>query len=97
MSDLHSQIMNLPCKYEAAWQTPSPSDWVEGYVNGYRDTRHAAAELALSQSSRIVRLEEALKSALTDLQECGMELGASPLSRLAKTVRNGIAALEDKK
>jgi hypothetical protein len=42
---LHQQIMNLPCKYEAAWQKPAPSDWIEGYVNGHRDTRHAAAEL----------------------------------------------------
>lgn len=44
---LHAAIMNLPCKFEAAWQTPAPSDWVEGYVNGHRDTRYAAAELAM--------------------------------------------------
>lgn len=61
MTDLHAQIMNLPCKYEAAWQTPAPSDWVEGYVNGHRDTRHAAAELALSADSAIKELREALE------------------------------------
>jgi hypothetical protein len=74
MSDLHQQIMNLPCKFEAAWQTPSPSDWVEGYVNGHRDTRHAAAELAAAQSSRIARLEEALREiAETDWVDAALD------------------------
>lgn len=49
-ADLHAQIMNLPCKFQAAWDA-QPSEWVEGYVNGHRDTRHAAAELARASSS----------------------------------------------
>jgi hypothetical protein len=62
---LHAAIMNLPCKFEAAWQTPAPSEWVEGYVNGHRDTRHAAAELVSAAMSardaEVERLREALE------------------------------------
>jgi hypothetical protein len=60
MSNLHAAIMNLPCKYEAAWQTLAPSDWIEGYVNGHRDTRHAAAELAAAHEARLAEVLEAL-------------------------------------
>lgn len=59
--NLHAAIMNLPCKFEAAWQTPAPSDWVEGYVNGHRDTRHAAAELANEHDAIKQELLEALR------------------------------------
>jgi hypothetical protein len=45
---LHAEIMNLPCK-------PSTSmghmtEWRDGFVEGHRDARHAAAELALNLS-----------------------------------------------
>lgn len=66
---LHAAIMNLPCKFEAAWQTPAPSEWVEGYVNGHRDTRHAAAELALQSDAINAELLEALQLAEKCLSE----------------------------
>lgn len=48
-ASLHDAIMNLPCKFQAAWDAPSPSEWIQGYYNGYLDTRYAAAELAASK------------------------------------------------
>jgi hypothetical protein len=62
MSDLHQQIMNLPCKVpDVEADSKHHAIWASGYKHGHKDTRHAAAELAAAQSSRIARLEEALR------------------------------------
>lgn len=66
---LHQQILNLPCKYEAAWQMPNPSDWIEGYVNGHRDTRHAAAELVAAATAAREDEVRGLREALRELHE----------------------------
>jgi hypothetical protein len=79
MKDLHAAIMNLPCKYDAAWQTPAPSDWVEGYVNGHRDTRHAAAELAAAHDAGRQELVELLRLAE---KEVGFRMGNSLIRRI---------------
>lgn len=72
---LHAAIMNLPCKYEVAWQAAAPSSWVEGYVNGHRDTRHAAAELANEHGAIKQELLEALQGLLdhVDRETCTHE------------------------
>lgn len=48
MTDLHAAIMTLPCNRQAAWDAlkdGSSNPWLEGYINGFQDTRYAAAEL----------------------------------------------------
>lgn len=52
---LHEKIMNLPAKYEGAG-TPEGK---AAYVVGFKDARHAAAELA---QAREVELVDALKA-----------------------------------
>jgi hypothetical protein len=43
--DLHAQIMNLPCNYSGGN--------AREYREGYRDARHAAAELVSEHASRV--------------------------------------------
>jgi hypothetical protein len=95
--DLHAAIMNLPCKFEAAWQTPAPSDWIEGYVNGHRDTRHAAAELAAAASSiqeeRVKRLREALDEIL-GVEICSPEGGHEEVAEIHCIARAALKETE---
>jgi phytoene dehydrogenase-like protein len=99
---LHAAIMNLPCKFEAAWQTPAPSDWIEGYVNGHRDTRHAAAELAASHEGEVKRLREALTEVKHVLDEAQGYVGTpawspSMAQECAAAVKLARAALQGDK
>lgn len=60
MSDLHGQIMNLPCKLpEAASGWPN---YGIAYKTGHRDARHAAAEQALKSDACIEALRALLKN-----------------------------------
>jgi hypothetical protein len=66
MTDLHAQIMNIPCK---------PYDGTDAYTHycrGHRDARHAAAELA----------SEALRTAAPAVQQDGwMPIESAPKNR----------------
>jgi ribA/ribD-fused uncharacterized protein len=66
MTDLHAQIMNIPCK---------PYDGTDAYTHycrGHRDARHAAAELA----------SEALRAAAPAVQQDGwMPIESAPKNR----------------
>jgi hypothetical protein len=45
--DLHQQIMNLPTQIQKYTKDIDNSGtWIDGYLIGHRDARHAAAELA---------------------------------------------------
>jgi hypothetical protein len=56
LTDLHAQIMNLPCKPDTQW--PDDERW--GYREGHRDARHAAAELATHAAAIVEELQQQL-------------------------------------
>lgn len=57
MSDFYKQILNLQIdKERAAFADRTPRD-ISAYKAGYRDARHAAAEIALEADQRIEELE----------------------------------------
>jgi hypothetical protein len=94
-ASLHEQIVNLPCKFEAAWKDPDPSEWIEGYVNGHRDTRYDAAELAAAyeaeRASELRSLRDSLALAKARIAELeGIE---APAREVAASYEAGF--LED--
>jgi hypothetical protein len=92
---LHGQIMNLPCKFQTAWNAAAPSGWVEGYVNGHRDTRHAAADLALTADEQIRKLREALEQiANAEPDPLDMKFDAFVIKQAASLARAALKETE---
>ena len=98
-SNLHGEIMNLPCDKEMLpW-----SNTREAYMHGHRDARHAAAELANAADAEIERLQaehDALLSALIGLEAMaesyrypGQSMpDAQKIARIAISTATGAAA-----
>lgn len=57
--ELHSAIMNLPCKVPTIEASNGKHDliWASGYKLGHRDARHAAAELVCAAIPQAVSAE----------------------------------------
>lgn len=72
MSDLHNQIMNLPCSYEKACEEYELT--YDAYKAGHRDARHAAAEL----------VDAATPAAPVAVPASGLTDAAQLLSNIAK-------------
>ena len=87
---LHNEIMNIP--------TPSTEGWAENignaYKEGYRDARHAAAEIAMQGEAEIEALKDsfAIEGAKCDelsaqnklLREVLRKRGAGTLRKAAE-------------
>jgi hypothetical protein len=86
----HGKMMNLPMTLDARDAGP----YANGYKQGHKDARHAAAELALKADA----LAEALRDMLMHIgkgREDGVEWVCEPIHHdEIKAAREALAALE---
>jgi hypothetical protein len=81
--NMHGQMMNLPMTLDARDAGP----YANGYKQGHKDARHAAAEAALKADACI----EALRAIVEQQRSMGFD--GSPSDELMDEARRALAAV----